>query len=147
MDILSDIWNRGLEQLYMRSDGPLYFRLYVMPVVAFLVGIRLGIRDAKKNEPTLLSNLITNSTERKLVLRPGWKKIFRILVIALVLDTIYQFMIFRAFYVFQAILVAVLCAFLPYMVGRGISHRLAGYFFKVRAAPEQSVNPENGDPE
>ena len=130
MDIVSDIWNTWIEQLFGRADGPLFFRLYVMPVVACLVGIRLGIRDAKKNEPTLLSKLFADSTERRLILRPGWKEIGRIIIVALVLDTIYQFMIFHAFYIFQAIIVTLVCAFLPYMIGRGLSQRLARLFMR-----------------
>ena len=125
MDIVSDIWNIWIEQLFGRADGPLFFRLYVMPVVACLVGIHLGIRDAVKNEPTLLSKLYTDSTEQRLILRPGWKEIRRIIIVALVLDTIYQFIVFQAFYILQAIIVAIVCAFLPYMIGRGVSQRLA----------------------
>jgi len=130
LDIVPDIWNNWIEQLFGRADGPLFFRLYVMPVVACIVGIRLGVKDAKKNEATLLSKLLADSTERRLILRPGWKEVRRIIIVALVLDTIYQLMIFHAFYIFQAIIVAILCAFLPYMIGRGVSQRLARLFLR-----------------
>ena len=44
---------------------------------------------------------------------------------AIVLDTVYQLIVLRAFYVVQALIVAVVCAIVPYVLFRGPTARLA----------------------
>lgn len=131
MDIVIEIWNRGIEQLFGRSDGPLFFRLYVMPAVASIIGIRSGIRDFQGEGPAFLYKLFAGHTERKLVLSSAWRDVGRIIIVALVLDTSYQLMIFRAFYIFQAIIIALLCAVIPYTFFRHLTNRLARLFIKM----------------
>ena len=44
---------------------------------------------------------------------------------AMLLDTAYQLAVFRAFYVVQALIMAVVCAVVPYVLFRGPATRLA----------------------
>ena len=125
-----EIISRGVEQLLGRASGPLQFRLVVMPTVVTLLAIRAGLRDARAGEPAFLWGIITNPAERRKRLLAGWKDITRIFIVAIVLDTVYQVMVLRAFYVVQALIVAVACAIVPYVLFRGsitiVARALAG---------------------
>lgn len=119
MDAIMEILSRGTEELYSRADGPLYFRLYVMPTIVTILGIRAGLKDARNGEQPFLWAILTNRTERPRLCRSALKDIGRVIITALVLDTIYQFMVLRAFYIIQALIVAVVCAIVPYVLFRG----------------------------
>ena len=102
-----------------RASGPLQFRLVVMPTVVTILAIRAGLRDARQGQPSFLWGIVTNPAERRRRLFAGWKDITRIFIVAIVLDTAYQLVVLRAFYVVQALIVAVACAIVPYVLFRG----------------------------
>ena len=140
MDAILEIFNRGVEQLLGRASGPLQFRLFVMPTVVTILAIRAGLKDAREGRPAFLWGIISNPTERRSRLLAGWKDITRIFVVAMVLDTAYQLMVFRAFYVGQALIVAVVCAIVPYVLFRGPANRLARLLSRKKAWPTDN-NP------
>ena len=119
MDTILEILNRGVEQLLGRSIGPLHFRLIVMPTVVTILAIRAGLRDARQRQPSFLWGMVTEPPQRRRRLAAARKDITRIFIVALVLDTAYQLMVLRAFYVVQALIVAVACAIVPYILFRG----------------------------
>jgi hypothetical protein len=125
VDATLEILNRGVEQLLGRASGPLHFRLFVMPTVVTILAVRAGLRDAREGQPSFMWGIITKPAERRKRLLAGWKDITRIVIIAIVLDTAYQLMVLRAFFVVQALIVAVACAILPYILFRGSSTLLA----------------------
>ena len=114
-----EILNRGVEQLLGRASGPLHLRLVIMPTVVTILAIRAGLRDAREGQPSFLWGVFTNPAERRRHLRAGWQDITRIFIVAIVLDTAYQIMVLRTFYVVQALIVAVACAIVPYVLFRG----------------------------
>ena len=118
MDAILEILNRGVEQLLGRASGPLHFRLVVMPIVVTILAIRAGLRDARQGQPSFLWGVFSEPAQRRRRLLAGWRDIARIFVIALVLDTVYQVMVLRAFYVGQALIVAAACAIVPYILFR-----------------------------
>ena len=129
MDAIMEILSRGIDQLFGRPDGPLTFRLVVMPTMVSIIAIRAGLRDAREGRPTFLWTFFFNPSERSQLLRSGWKDVGRIIIIALVLDTIYQLIVFRAFYIVQAVIVAFVCAVLPYVLFRGPINLLVRNFY------------------
>ena len=124
-----EILSRGIEQLFGRPNGPLTFRLVVMPTVVSIIAIRAGLRDAREGRPTFLWTFFFNPSERRRLLRSGWKDVGRIIIVALVLDTVYQLIVFRAFYIVQAMIVAFVCAVLPYILLRGPTNLLTRNFY------------------
>ena len=96
----------------------MHFRLIVMPTVVTILAIRAGLRDAREGQPSFLWGIITEPAERRRRLARR-KDITRIFIVAIVLDTAYQLMVLRAFYVVQALIVAVACAIVPYILFRG----------------------------
>ena len=55
----------------------------------------------------------------------GWKAMLRVSVIAIVMDVIYQFIVFRWLYPVEAIDTAFILAFVPYPLIRGPVNRIA----------------------
>jgi hypothetical protein len=123
MDTIVEMLSRAVEQLLGRASGPLHFRLFITPIVVTVLGIRAGLRDAR--EGRVAFSWLRNSTERRWLLRSALKDIGRVFVIAVVLDTTYQVLVFRYFYILQMLVVAVGCAVVPYVLMRGIVTRLA----------------------
>ena len=125
MDAILELITRGAQELVDRFDGPLHFRLFVMPTVVTLVAIRAGVRDARDGKPAFLWALLTDRHERPKLLRSALKDIGRIFLVAIVLDTAYQIFVLHAFHVGQALIVAVTCAVVPYVLVRGPAMRIA----------------------
>jgi hypothetical protein len=121
MDALLEILGRGFDQLLGRGSGPLNLRLLITPTVAIILAIRAGIKDARAGHSTFLW---ANRAERQDLVRSGWNDIGRVFILAIVLDTVYQLIFFRAFYVVQALIVAVLLAILPFALVRNVVSRL-----------------------
>lgn len=119
MDTIIEMLTTRGQHLVERFDGPLHFRLIVMPIVVSILAIRAGFRDAREGQPTFLSAIISNPTERQRALRSAIADIGKVFCVALVLDTIYQLTVLRSFYLGELLLVAVACAIVPYLVIRG----------------------------
>jgi hypothetical protein len=107
-----------------RFDGPLHFRLIVQPLVATLLAVRDGSRDAHEGRSAYAWTLLTDPTQRRYLLDDGWKGISRIFVIAYVLDVVYQFIEWHGLKPFEAFLTAVILAVIPYVALRGPVNRL-----------------------
>ena len=116
---------RAVEQLIARADGPLHFRLVVMPTVVTILAIRAGLRDARDGRPAFFWGILAHPVERRPLLRSAVKDIGRVFIMAVVLDTTYQLWVFRWFYPLQLLIVAVACAIVPYVLFRGPVMRLA----------------------
>lgn len=146
MDWIVDMLSRGFEQLLGRASGPLHFRLLMMPAVVTVLAIRAGRRDAREGNPPFLWGLFTRRSERRELLRSLLKDIGRVFVVALVLDTIYQLAFLRAFYPVQALIVAVVCAIVPYVLVRGPVTRISRRAHLKRSRTS-AVAAEIGGPE
>jgi hypothetical protein len=58
------------------------------------------------------------------MLRDGWKSVGKVFVIAIIIDLVYQLIVFRWFYPLEALIVAAILAFIPYLLIRGPVNRL-----------------------
>ena len=116
---------RFWENLMGRVGGPMTFRLILQPVMAAIFAIRSGRKDAREGKPAYFWALFTDSAHRRDMLRDGWKSVGKIFVIAIVIDLVYQLIVFRWFYPGEALLVAAILAFIPYLVIRGPVNRIS----------------------
>jgi len=130
MDAIREILDRGVEQLLGRASGPLHFRLVMQPVMASILAIRAGLKDAREGQPAFFWAILTDPAERRRLLHSGWKDIGKVFVLALVLDTVYQLIVLRAFHVVQMLIVAVVLAIVPYLLFRGPTTRLTRGLYK-----------------
>jgi hypothetical protein len=127
MDAFFEILSRGFDQLLGRASGPLHLRLLITPTLVTILAIRAGIKDAREGRSGFFW---ANPAERRDLVRSGWKDIGRVFVLALVLDTAYQLIALRAFYVVQALIVAVLLAIVPFALFRNAVGRLMRESFR-----------------
>lgn len=134
MDTLLDLlFSRG-EHLLDRLGGPLNFRLLVMPTVVTLLALRADRKDAREGRPAFLGAFIADPVERKRLFRMALKDIGRVFVVAIALDTFYQWMVFRWVYPGEVLMVAVVCAIVPYVLVRGPITRTVRLLLRKRAA-------------
>ena len=118
------------EHLIGRGGGPLTFRGIVQPTIAVIFAIRDGLKDARAGRPPYFYSLLTRPTERRQLLKDGWKSVGLVFVSAIVIDGVYQFIVFRRFYPGEALHVGILLAIVPYLLIRGLSNRIARHNIK-----------------
>ena len=121
---MDELLTRISADLAGRIGGPLTFRLVLQPIMACLFAIRDGRDDALQGRPPYFWALFTQPTQRGEMLREGWKAVSKVFVIAVAIDVIYQVVVLRWVYPGEALFVALLLAFLPYLLVRGPVNRL-----------------------
>jgi len=122
---MEDLLTRIFENLIGRVSGPMKFRLILQPLMAIIFAIRSGSKDAKGGRPAYFWALFTDSAHRRDMLQDGWKSVGRIFILAIIIDVVYQFIVFRWVYPVEALLVAAILAFVPYLLIRGPVNRIA----------------------
>ena len=118
--VIERLWH----DLIQRPDAPMRFRFILQPVMAAIVAIRDGLKDARSGRPPYLATVLANPRERAGRLREGLNATARIIALGLVMDVIYQTVVFRTFYPDQALVVALVLAFVPYVIIRGVIARI-----------------------
>lgn len=136
MPDFADIIFRAWENLLSRPSGPLALRFVMQPAMAALLAIRDGVKDARTGRSPYFWTVLTDRAQRSGRLREGLAATARIIVIALVLDGVYQFIELDRFYPGEAVIVAIVLAFVPYLVIRGPAARLARWWID-RASAEK----------
>ena len=120
-DLIARIWH----DLGGRVGGPLTFRLIIQPLVAIFLAVRAGLKDSREGKPPYFWSILNNQDHRRELLRNGWKDVARLFGFAVLMDLIYQLIVFRWFYPFETLIVAVVLALVPYLVLRGLVTRFA----------------------
>ena len=121
---LVDVFGRVVDNLGGRVSGPMKLRLVLQPLMAALFAVRAGLKDGRAGAPPYFWAMFGSREHRRALLREGWKDVGKIFVIAVVIDVIYQVIVARWVYPGEALLVAAILAFLPYLVLRGLVTRL-----------------------
>jgi hypothetical protein len=116
---MEDIFIRFWNNLMGRPNGPMSFRLFLQPLMASIFAIRAALKDAREDRPAYLWEIFRNPVERRRLKQEGWKDVGKIFIIAVVIDLIYQLIVFRWFYPLEALVLATLLALVPYVLIRG----------------------------
>jgi hypothetical protein len=131
---LRDAWERGgfylfsqafLEDLPKRLTGPGRFRFILQPLVATLLGIRSGIADARAGRPPYLLGLLTDGHHRRALARDGLSTVANLLLMGVLLDSVFQWMILGASYPGPALIVGPVLITTPYAIARALANRAA----------------------
>ena len=126
---------RILENLDLRISGPLKFRVVMQPAMAIFLATRSGLKDVRDGKPPYFWTLCrAPNAERMAMLKDGWKSVGRLFVIAIVMDSIYQFIVQRWVYASEAVVVAVILAIVPYLLVRGPIDRIIRYSRSIRVS-------------
>ena len=129
---MGDVLDRVVSNLVGRVTGPLSMRLLLQPTMAVIAAISAGVRDARVNRPPYLHTLWSDPSQRRALLRFGIRDVSKILFFATLIDVVYQVVVFRWVYPGEALLVAVLLAFVPYLLVRGPANRIARRLLRHR---------------
>jgi hypothetical protein len=111
---------RFWRDLVERPDGPMRFRFILQPSMATIAAVRDGVMDARTGRSPYIVALLRSPSERIGLLNEGLNATARILVLGLVMDVVYQLVALKMFYPAEALVVALLLAFVPYLVVRGL---------------------------
>jgi hypothetical protein len=111
--------NRVWHQLIDRADAPMRFRFILQPLMAAIAAILDGLKDARTGRSPYFWTLLRNPRERIERLNEGLNATARIILLGLVMDAIYQIIVLKRFYPAEAVIVALLFAFVPYVIIRG----------------------------
>ena len=104
--------------------APLGFRLVVQPLVALFYAVRAGRADARAGRPPYFWAVVTDSVDRRALLREAWKHVGKVFIVAVIVDVIYQVIVERWVYPFEALMVGAVLAVLPYWIFRGLVNRI-----------------------
>jgi hypothetical protein len=117
-------WQRIVENMISRVTGPMHLRLLLQPAVAIFLGVKDGIKDAQEGRPAYLWTICTNAESRVELLQSGMRKVAKVMIMALIVDAIFQIIELHWFYPEEAVLVALVLAFIPYLLIRGPVNRI-----------------------
>ncbi len=109
------IWH----QLIERTDAPMRFRFILQPLMGAIAAIRDGLNDARTGRSPYFWTMMSNPRERAQRLNEGLNATARIILLGLMMDAIYQVIVLKRFYPAEAVIVALLFCFVPYVVIRG----------------------------
>src|SRR5271170_6540600 len=113
------------QNLVARLSEKMAFRFVLQPMMSAIAAFRDGVADAKTGRSPYLWTLLRSPSKRLGRLEEGLVASARILLLGLVMDVIYQWLVLDTFFPGEAAIVAVLLAFLPYLILRGPMLRLA----------------------
>jgi hypothetical protein len=134
-DLIARIW----ENLVGRVHGPLTFRLLLQPAMAIFFAVRAGLHDARENRAPYFWALIYDPAHRREILHQGWKDVGKIFVLAVILDVMYQLIVFRWVYPGETVIVATVLALVPYLLIRGPVTRI-----RRRRRPMRETSSQDG---
>jgi len=123
-EVLKRIWQNMLE----RPGGPMTFRFYLQPTMAAVAALIDGVKDARTGRARYLWTIVTNPAKRGARLNEGLISTARVLLLGLCMDLIYQYIAFDTFHPAEAVIVAVVLAFVPYLLLRGPVARIARWW-------------------
>jgi hypothetical protein len=122
---MDDLWMLIADNLHDRVSGPMKFRIVLQPIMATLLAIRSGWKDAKSGARPYFWSLLSTPGHRIEMIKDGWKSVGRLFFLAVALDLIYQIIVQSSVRLRTAIFVAILLAIVPYLLLRGIVTRIA----------------------
>ena len=141
--VLGAIWygvsvedfSRLWRDVLARPGGPMTFRFILQPLMAVIAALRDGVSDARLGRSPYFWSIVRGVESRSARLREGIISTARIIILGVIMDTIYQWRVLHTFYPGQAAAVALLLAFVPYLLLRGPIER---------AARHRLARPESG---
>ena len=114
----------GWEGIVARLDGPLHFRFIGQPLMASILAIIDGVNDAKMGKPPYFWAVIVTPGHRKELIKDGSKSIWKVFIVAMLLESVYQVMVHQLDYRGYVLIAAFTLAIFPYVMLRGPTNRL-----------------------
>jgi hypothetical protein len=115
-----------LEELPQRFTGPGRLRFILQPMVAIFLGIRGGLADAKAKNPPYLFRLFFGTGRRRELLRSGVAAIRNVVAVGIILDVVFQMVLYHSVHPGAALVVGSILICFPYVLSRSLTTRLVG---------------------
>jgi hypothetical protein len=119
--------------------------LILQPLTVVILAILDGLKDARTGRPLYTWTILSDPSQRAGYLHEGLKRVCRVIIFALVMDAIYQFLVLRWFYLGEALVTAFVLAVLPYLLIRGPAARIALTFEPARCDLQGTVSTDAGE--
>lgn len=132
-EVLWRLW----QDIADRPSGPMALRFLLQPAMAMTFAIRDGIRDTHLGRSPYSWTVLSDPEQRWPRLQEGLIATGRVILVGLVMDVIYQNRVLGTFYPGEAAVVALLLAFLPYFMIRGIAARIARWWSRPASGRAQ----------
>ncbi|HLU26159.1 MAG TPA: hypothetical protein VKZ58_10690 [Longimicrobiales bacterium] len=113
------------EWLEAMLRGPGRLRFIIQPLAAILLGIRDGRRDARAGRPPYVFAVLIVRELRREALASGLGALTKPLIVAILVDMVVQYLIFRSVHLWSALVVGAVLVALPYVVSRALTNRVA----------------------
>jgi hypothetical protein len=129
-------FQRIWDNLLARPGGSLAFRFLLQPAMSTIFAVRDGIKDARRGHSPYFWTVLSNPKERRARLSEGVAATGKIILLGILIDGLYQAIEFKTFFPVEALKVALLLAFIPYLLIRGPVARVARRWQRRAAAGE-----------
>ena len=142
---LKDAYDRGgfylfslsfFEDIPKRLTGPGRFRFILQPLMAIILGIRSGLADARVGNPPYLYGVFFHSDRRSELLRSGLETVINLLLMGILMDAVFQWVILGASYPGAALVVGPVLIMGPYALARALSNRFTSS--RIQGKPSDS---------
>jgi hypothetical protein len=120
-EVFERIWRNMID----RTGGAMTFRFFLQPIMASIAALFDGVKDARAGRSYYLRTILTDPAKRTGRLHEGLISTARVILLGLCMDVIYQFIEFETFHPAEAVIIALLLAFVPYVLLRGPVARIA----------------------
>lgn len=128
--VMGDFWQGILETLSGRGQ----LRLILQPTMAIIIGLRMGISDAKAGDVPFLMRLATEDRkDRRALAKAAGRKILIPFCIAIVLDGVLQYLTLGYVRPLAAVIVGLMLIFIPFAIARSLMNRMYRYRHPARA--------------
>ena len=114
-----------LDDLPARFTGRGRLRFLLQPTIAIILGVRGGVADARAGNPPYLVGLLFHEGRRAELARSGWATIRNLLAVGIILDLVFQLVLYRSVHPGAALVVGPIFIGGPYALSRALSNRLA----------------------
>jgi len=117
---------RFFADILTRLSGPGRMRFILQPTVAILLGARDGAKDAGAGLPPFLWAVAFHNTRQRELLRSAIVSVRNLVAVAILLDVVSQFLIFREIHLGAALLLGPVLIAVPYALSRALTNRITG---------------------
>jgi hypothetical protein len=128
----AEVQNRLWQDIFDRPGGPMSFRFILQPTMAAIAAFADGAKDARLGRAPYLTRLISGAGGRVGLLNEAAVSTGRIVLLGLVMDGIYQFVVLKTFYPGEMAVIALALALVPYLLLRGPFSRLVSWWSSRR---------------
>jgi hypothetical protein len=133
--VVDDLLIRFWTNVTHRVHGPFTFRLLLQPAMAAFFAFRDGLSDARRGRPAFGWALFTHTGARSELVSEGFRSIGRVFILGVVMDVLYQLIVFRWLFVGEIAFVVIMLVVVPYLVVRGLVNLAVRFRLSRRPPP------------